>query len=170
MADIQEENFKVNRITRLVDMYHDYNNSMKKRSGVIPGKSKLGKVNDETDSKKFICPKCNKNNWKSIETFRMHKSHCKPNNQEVLCKKSKRYQLICSDCGAEFISNQDYRSHIQGQVSGDQNEPQQEHTTFVCPIHCGTAFSTNQCLQHHITQCFAQQRLGPYHVISCRNK
>ena len=88
-------------------MYHDYNNSMKKRSGVIPGKSKLGKVNDETDSKKFICPKCNKNNWKSIETFRMHKSHCKPNNQEVLCKKSKRYQLICSDCGAEFISNQE---------------------------------------------------------------
>ena len=66
---------------------------------------------------------------------------------------------------------QDYRSHILGQLSGDQNESQQEqHTTFVCPIHCGTAFSTNQCLQHHITQCFAQQRLGPYHVISCRNK
>ena len=91
-------------------MYHDYHSSMKKRPGDMKEKIKPEKIHDNTQeqNKMFICPKCNKNNWKSIETFRMHKSHCKQNDPEVPCRKPRRPQLICSDCGADFISNQDF--------------------------------------------------------------
>ena len=90
-------------------MYHDYHSSMKRRPGEMKENKKQEMVHEKTheQSKMFICPNCNKNNWKSIETFRMHKSHCKQKNPDVTSRKPRKSMLICSDCGADFISNQD---------------------------------------------------------------
>jgi len=95
----------------------------------------------------FLCTKCNKKLWTSVETFRVHKSNCK------------KAGLACCDCGAIFSSRQEYKEHVKNSMDGEQEE---EAKTWVCPLHCGLAFSSKACLQHHSLACLRAQVKGPY--------
>ena len=110
---------------------------------------------DEVEPRRFLCRTCNKRNWRSIETFRLHKSRCR--GGDMSCE-----ILRCTDCSAEFDSSEELREHVRVRDSG--------HETHVCPLHCGAAFSSNTCLQHHQVACFSRQKLGPFHVVDCRNE
>ena len=50
-----------------------------------------------------------------------------------------------------------------------RDRPGPGHSTHVCPMHCGAAFSAGACLEHHVVHCFARQTLGPFHVVQCRD-
>ena len=132
-------------------MYHDFHNNMET----------LEVQNETGRSRQFSCPVCKKKNWRSIETFRLHKSHCR--GQDGDKRDKKEATIMCVDCGAEFSNRLEYRDHVRDQ------EKTRGHVTHVCPMHCGAAFSADTCLQHHVVRCFARQRLGPFSVVSCRD-
>ena len=135
-------------------MYHDFHNNMETMD-----------VQNETGrSRQFSCPVCKKRNWRSIETFRVHKSHCRQGQDKEGGGSRRGAEHKCGDCNKEFSSIQEYRDHIR------DTEPGENHVTHVCPMHCGAAFSADTCLQHHVVRCFARQRLGPFSVVSCRDE
>jgi hypothetical protein len=142
--------YNVTRISRLVDMYHDLHSSLAIKTTVEPADP----VQERT-TRLFSCPLCKKKMWRSIETFRMHKSNCSegdPNGAPL---------PTCSDCGARFCSNLQYRAHL---------DSPDESMTHVCPLHCGVAFSSPSCLQYHVVHCFQQQEMGPYHVVRWKGR
>ena len=139
--------YNVTRISRLVDMYHTLHSSMARPDTQIHTEL------DTSDTPRlFSCPLCKKRMWRSIETFRMHKINCGPAETPL---------PSCADCGAKFCSSPQYKAHLD---SPDQA------TTHVCPLHCGLAFSTPSCLDHHVVHCFASQQMGPYTGVRWRGR
>ena len=138
--------YNVTRISRLVEMYHDLHSSLAVKNPVD-----LPVPVEEADTRLFSCPLCKKRMWRSIETFRMHKSNCNEGDPIP----------TCSDCGAKFCTSLQYRAHLTSP---------EESITHVCPLHCGVAFSSPACLQHHVVHCFQQQQMGPYHVIRWKGR
>ena len=64
---------------RLVEMYHSFHNNMETAdSEAAAGRGAA--------PRQFSCPYCGKRSWRTIETFRIHKSHCRPaaNHRSVL--------------------------------------------------------------------------------------
>ena len=139
--------YNVSRISRLVDMYHDLHSSLASKTS-----KEESKATEEKVPKLFSCPLCKKKMWRSIETFRVHKSSCSEGDPLP----------TCTDCGAKFCSNLQYREHLA--------TTEHSSTTQVCPLHCGVAFSSPSCLQHHVVQCFQQQQMGPYQVIRWKGR
>ena len=65
---------------RLVEMYHSFHNNMETADSEAAAGRGLA-------ARQFSCPYCGKRSWRSIETFRIHKSHCRPasaNHRSVL--------------------------------------------------------------------------------------
>ena len=144
--------YHVTRISRLVSMYHGLHASLA-RPDTETGHQVEPGTDTEGQGRLFSCPLCKKRMWRSIETFRMHKSNCGGADPAPI--------PTCSDCGAKFCSTPQYKKHL---ASPD------ESTTHVCPLHCGVAFSTPTCLQHHVVQCFGRQQMGPYNVVRWRGR
>ena len=112
--------------------------------------------------KSFLCPHCDKRMWRSIETFRVHKAHCRTRGATV----EPEPRHYCADCQAAFKTSQEYRNHIRGLAD---KKDERSHQTRVCSLHCGSAFSQTSCLQHHSVECFAKQTMGPFNVIICKD-
>ncbi len=51
-----------------------------------------------------------KKNWRSIETFRLHKTHCR---QQQGGDGKREAAIVCGDCSAEFTTRLEYRDHIR---------------------------------------------------------
>ena len=86
-------------------MYHDFHNNMEK----------LEVKNETGRSRQFFCPVCKKRNWRSIETFRLHKSQCRHEDQD-----KREAVTVCGDCGAEFPTRLEYRKVLSRIVKMDQ--------------------------------------------------
>ena len=128
--EVNSSQYNVNRISRLVNMYHAFHHHTghhereeeEERGGLA--------------SRSFLCPKCQKRTWTTIETYRVHKSHCKKEltgaGAARLVRGSEEKELhYCGDCGAGFRSSQEYREHVR-----ERSGTSQQHT-WVCPYHCG---------------------------------
>ena len=160
---VTKNDLSVQRISRLVDMYYSFHNNLEMNE------DKEAEGTNE-NHRRFHCQTCGKRNWRSIETFRLHKSRCRAKGQNVKTKEVDvasrtevghiKYQ--CVDCCSTFSTADAYKEHVSA-------ADMECHVTHVCPLHCGAAFSSLTCLDLHQVKCLAQQTLGPYHVIDCRN-
>ena len=177
--ELNTTQYNVNRISRLVNMYHAFHHYT---DGHEERDLQVERGKPASQSRSFLCPKCQKRTWRSIETYRVHKSHCKKETAGVGATKLVRAPEEvhhCGDCQAVFRTAQEYRDHVT-----DRQDDGQQHT-WVCPYHCGngkiddrdnvhdfnflSAFSQNSCLQHHSVECFAKQTMGPFNVIICKD-
>ena len=157
--EVRPSHYNVNRISRLVNMYHAFHHY------TVTGEAEGMKLTSSTSMvppRSFLCPHCDKRMWRSIETFRVHKAHCRTRGAAL--EQGQRH--YCGDCQAAFKTSQEYRNHIRGLAD---KKDERSHETRVCSLHCGYAFSQSTCLQHHSVECFAKQTMGPFNVIICKD-
>ena len=90
-------------------MYHEFNQKLEltDEKKFFLQEPELG---NKPDKSRFSCSSCKKNNWSSIETFRVHKRHCKERENKITGKIAIHK---CVDCNAEFADNKEYRHHIR---------------------------------------------------------
>ena len=164
--EVRPSHYNVNRIARLVNMYHAFHHYTEAGDGEDE-RLQLTSNTSTTSSgppRSFLCPHCDKRMWRSIETFRVHKAHCRTRGAGL----QPGQRLYCADCQAAFKTGQEYRNHIRGLAEADKKD-ERSHETRVCSLHCGSAFSQTTCLQHHSVECFAKQTMGPFNVIICKD-
>ena len=125
--ELNTTQYNVNRISRLVNMYHAFHHTtgheeryQQEERGPLPSRS-------------FLCPKCQKRTWRTIETYRVHKSHCKKELSGGGARRGVKEEEVhhCGDCGAGFKTSAEYREHVRGRTDTGQQH------TWVCPYHCG---------------------------------
>ena len=159
--NVSKNDLSVQRISRLVNMYYSFHGNLEMNEDKESEERK-------DNPRRFHCHTCGKRNWRSIETYRLHKSRCRAKGHNVEAKGESSFQekdhvkYQCVDCCSTFSTADAYKEHVS---AADMDC----HVTHVCPLHCGAAFSSQTCLDHHQVKCLAQQTLGPYHVFDCRN-
>ena len=160
-TEVKPCHYNVNRISRLVNMYHAFHHYTEAWEGEDE-RLEVTSSSSSAPARSFLCPHCDKRMWRSIETFRVHKAHCRTRGAAL--EPGQRH--YCADCRAAFKTGQEYRNHIRGLADKKDDGA---HQTRVCSLHCGSAFSQTTCLQHHSVECFAKQTMGPFNVIICKD-
>ena len=149
--ELKTSQYNVNRISRLVNMYHAFHHD----TGGQEEREKQGELERvNLPARSFLCPKCQKRMWSSIETYRVHKSHCKKDSSGSGRGRDEEAQRhCCGDCQASFSTSQEYRTHVRP-LPGSQDLHSQH--TWVCPYHCGNGkYLSNSILDFnlHSTGC-----------------
>ena len=103
--ELKTSQYNVNRISRLVNMYHAFHNDT---GGQEEREKEMKRV--AKPGRSFLCPKCEKRMWSSIETYRVHKSHCKKESSRSARAGAKQEQWHC--CGDCQVSGTGYPSGI----------------------------------------------------------